>query len=764
MSILLTKISDYVVQELNRRTGSVSANTPSDADQLWLYGKTPWAKMQSNAYFTEGDTDTLNKQQSVWVLQSGWGKGSFNDSYEQNVADSFRPKPGIVGVDVAIKGHLGMMREAKVKYKAYTLAQLEIMQSLYMTPGIGVLLEWGWSVPSSIQSSINLFTTTENGPEDRWLKQTIQKKIDSGKGLYDALFGLVSDFSFTMADDGTWDCETTLIGPGAMTVDINLNVPGNALGERLIDFIETKIANVGTKDESPVDKYIDVASFRMDTTTTTPAQPPAVTTQEKNSTLTPTQRTTVNTPNLFVTWAFVEDSLNQFFGKQINTFTNGKLLDSSTPVDPSKPDGDKILPVSNLIQGFDTTEKGVQAGWRSFSPTNVLIPTHPPTWTVLAAEDDTTGRATEAAITGPFITGVNGKKDPRPFQSTNDKLTGDLRAVFLNYKTIVRENLLNSETVQEAIHKILSALNEAAAGIWDLTLLYNDDYSSFRVVDFKSVYGADESNQVQSQAYKFAANVKSSIVKGVAVNFRIPNALKVTAMISVNAPTGVALDGAGAADRDKLGIFRGITRGVADRFAIKSAARQNPGLKPVNTPQTQNLNSFDTVQTAQTVAQNEARQKQADVQKQQEALHTAAKKKYFEELNGDEKTALINAIYNFLEGNTGGQGFANSGVIPGDVSVTINGIAGLKWGNAFQMTNLPARYVKNVVFQIKDIANEISSEGWSTTITGLMRARYNASVVKQTEIDVSGIPQTQQTDENAGSGNVATKLSSTGYY
>lgn len=747
MSILLTKIPQFVRDELNRRISIVSANTPSNDDQLWLEGKTPWVKMQSNAVFLEGDSIVNNGLQQKYVLQSGWGKGTFSDSYPSDVQDSFRPRPGIESMDVAIKGHLGMMREAKVKFKVFTLGQLEVMQSLYMTPGIGVLLEWGWTVPSSVQSSLNLFTTVENGPNDRWLKQTLQTRIENGKGLYDALFGLVSDFSFNMNDDGTWDCETTLIGPGAMTVDINLNVPGNALSQKLVDYMENKIASIGTSaDHNP---NVDVIVFKMDDkNATTITESPKAQEQERGSTLTAPQKAVLSTPNLYVTWAFVEDSLNEFFATQKNTFTSGKLLDSSTLINGSTTN--TIVPVSRFFQGLQTNVKGEFTTWRSLSPTNVIIQGHPQT------------DIKAVALGNVFING----KSVRPFNPpTVDKATGDLRSVFLNYHTIVKENFLNSETVQEALHKILSVLNESSGGIWDLNLLYNDDYSSFRVVDFKSIYGADNASDVQNTAFIFEANVKNSIVKNVGVNFRIPNALKVTAMIAVNAPAGVPLDDASAADRDKIGIFRGITRGVADRFARKEPTRQGsapylisapqtsltPGTS--NTPQQNNKVALDKLGSAASfTSQNTDDKASTEIQKQKTFLHDLNQKLYFQELSGDEKGALLNAIFNYLESVKGGQGFGNSGVIPGDVTVTINGVAGLKWGNAFQMRNLPQRYIQNVVFQVKDITNEISGDGWSTTIVGLMRAKYNADVAKQIEIDTTGIPQpAQQTDTESGS-------------
>ena len=744
MSILLTQISDFVVKELNRRTGSVELNAPTDADQLWLYGKAPWIKMQSNAVYEDANEQAKNNQ-TKYILRSGWGKGTFLNSYDTSVSDSFRPKPGITDLNIAIRGHLGLMREAKVKFKVYTLGQLEIMQSLYMTPGIGILLEWGWSVPSALQSTLILAQTKENGENDRWLRDTLNNAttgvIAKGGGNYDALFGLVSDFEFTMQDDGTWDCETTIVGPGAMTVDINLNSPGTSLSQKIVDFIEDKISKVGTKDEVPLNAFIDVASFKMFESVSAPAESANALAQQSGSAIysDPTkkdQQALLSKPNLYVTWAFVEDSINQFFDGQTNTFMDGVVFDSTTPLIADNTQ--TVLPVFRFSQGIpigDNQQPGT-VDWRSFSPENVLIPEEPANWDVLTWMDE-----------NQFKNSTELSKIKRRFAV--DERTGDLRAVFLNYHTIVKENLLNSETIQEAINKMLSTLNEAAGGMWDLNLIYNDDYSSFRIVDFKSVYGFNQAIDIQNNAFKFNVNVKNSIVKGVTVSLRIPNALKVTAMIAANAPPGIALYDAAAADREKLGIFRGISRGVSDRFAKNRRQRQSEpqpsilavppsgGVQtysfPSATASTLNTGASTQVVTAPTQQTKTTATTTTTTNNKPtpaQLLRSAQKKNFFDELSGDEKGALLNEIYNWMENSNSKEGFGTSGVLPGEVSVTINGIAGLRWGNAFQMTNLPARYGKNVVFQIKDITNEISGEGWNTTITGLMRSKYNPVVVK----------------------------------
>ena len=60
--------------------------------------------------------------------------------------------------------------------------------------------------------------------------------------------------------------------------------------------------------------------------------------------------------------------------------------------------------------------------------------------------------------------------------------------------------------------------------------------------------------------------------------------------------------------------------------------------------------------------------------------------------------------------------------LPVEVSLTLDGIGGLKVGDLFSVDYLPQLYRKHCYFMISNIGHSVSTSGWETTITGKMMA------------------------------------------
>jgi len=73
-------------------------------------------------------------------------------------------------------------------------------------------------------------------------------------------------------------------------------------------------------------------------------------------------------------------------------------------------------------------------------------------------------------------------------------------------------------------------------------------------------------------------------------------------------------------------------------------------------------------------------------------------------------------------------------IIPISVTFTIPGIGGLMPFNIFQVDYLPEVYRKYAVFQIKNVSHNVTPQGWSTTITSIMRIDMN-TLLKDTRVE-----------------------------
>ncbi len=195
MALFLSQIEKPIKKELYRRInlsshGYERTTTPGnildpvkmDESRHWFSRRKPWIRFTSGGLVhVEGDEtgilyseaaamqnilfggilnmDVISKQNddskttdanqprvSLYDFSSTGLKGKFEDSYIGKRRTSIA---GITGITVQNKGDLGSIREAEIKWTCWDEEQFEILQKLYMTPGVSCLLEWGWSLDST---------------------------------------------------------------------------------------------------------------------------------------------------------------------------------------------------------------------------------------------------------------------------------------------------------------------------------------------------------------------------------------------------------------------------------------------------------------------------------------------------------------------------------------------------------------------------------------------------------------------------------------
>ena len=132
------------------------------------------------------------------------------------------PMPGIIDAQIRTKSAYGSLREAKVKFVCHNKRQLEILELLYMRPGHTLLLEWQWTPfignDGTIDNKMYWVSTAQgtffNGNDSYAIETEIIEAKKSSGGNYDALMGFCKNFSYTLRDDGGYNCETEIIAKG----------------------------------------------------------------------------------------------------------------------------------------------------------------------------------------------------------------------------------------------------------------------------------------------------------------------------------------------------------------------------------------------------------------------------------------------------------------------------------------------------------------------------------------------------------------------
>jgi len=122
-----------------------------------------------------------------------------------------RPMPGIKNANVEYKGVYKALRQASIDWVCWTVEDLERLEDSFLKHGRAILLEWGWSSRSI--ADISEVDLARNDLTD--LSRIVRNKVIDGKGNYDAMLGVISNWEWNQRGDGGFDCRTKMVSLGA---------------------------------------------------------------------------------------------------------------------------------------------------------------------------------------------------------------------------------------------------------------------------------------------------------------------------------------------------------------------------------------------------------------------------------------------------------------------------------------------------------------------------------------------------------------------
>lgn len=238
----LHPLPKWVITELENRAKEYGQN-PVDINSPSIYSgpRTAWARFFSNGI----SKNPLAENKDGFLLGGVYG---FNDSYginEENMSvigvDAKgnphkipndrsnvlgidgqekkrmdfpnRPPPSLESVSVETGGTSqtfpGLCRKITIKWKCYSLAQLNYMIPYFLTPRITCVVEWGWNNydPVSLVDLTDLDWVNNMFVDPSYSLQWIKES----KGNYDAGLGFIVDYGYSVNEDGSYDCSTTIL-------------------------------------------------------------------------------------------------------------------------------------------------------------------------------------------------------------------------------------------------------------------------------------------------------------------------------------------------------------------------------------------------------------------------------------------------------------------------------------------------------------------------------------------------------------------------
>lgn len=214
MSFLYNEVDKYVQDEMDARINVLK--DPHRAEHHnWVYKKMLWVRVTaakrkagaSQKYTAKGLNDTeLFEATKVLAppVNGGFEKLYPHPKNIDGTKDptSHRPIPVLNSVSIGNEGKMGTLRKVKIEFTVFTRQQLDEYEDFFLRPGRDVQVEYGWSKSASKN-------------ED---KKNKDKSATEGRFI-----GIVYNFSMQLRKDGGWDCSCDVVGEGFMVTGISAN-------------------------------------------------------------------------------------------------------------------------------------------------------------------------------------------------------------------------------------------------------------------------------------------------------------------------------------------------------------------------------------------------------------------------------------------------------------------------------------------------------------------------------------------------------------
>ena len=249
---MLTKNTDLfsIGSNITRKDSDGDLNQPySGPNENYMMARSTWTRATSfvpvernrPVILMGGELDSGGNLKG-WFAQKYNTSFKFVDRTDRNLPPGMRPReqmpyrplPGIKDISVEYRGggmSLGATRTSEINWTCWTWEELDRLQQHFLAHGKTVFLEWGWTGVNNklmLSKPYPLFKKDAEGflifnrgnirssadRKGKSLSDKISEYILKQNGHYDAMLGKIQNFTWTVRDDGGFDCVTTLVSTG----------------------------------------------------------------------------------------------------------------------------------------------------------------------------------------------------------------------------------------------------------------------------------------------------------------------------------------------------------------------------------------------------------------------------------------------------------------------------------------------------------------------------------------------------------------------
>ena len=611
-------------------------------------------------------------------------------SYEFSETGGYVPMMGIVDFSIVSKSMYGTLREAVINIKAWSREQLDIIEKLYFKPGFTMLVEWGNTVYldeygriENESSSITKDFIKATKPLTALIKEVETRKRKSGNN-YDAMIGKVINFGWDYAQDGSYDCTVKIMGKG-----------------EVIESIKSMVYTGGSTTDTHK-KYAEGGS----------AGSSSKASKDDNDLLLDIFKALTNT-------AFLEEYLKKLYPKDSNikVYKSG-LASAADTAEENSTDYQYFITLRDLLyvlntqilEREDSGANGTKFDLDIEKQKYITFPGHTSGDPYICGIPYRKGGITFKEGTMPAakdFTGYGYKSNAKIPKELND--AKELKAeaplnILINLaylQSIQRSALEKMKTDQtetsvfQLLKTVLRDVSNSLGGINDLDLHLDKDKNEWFVID-RNLYNPVDIDQ------------KLPVIDLIGLGSQVTS-YGISSKISGDMASMLAISAAaGAKGQDNVVQFN---NGAIDRWSTT---------KKKETGDSEDF-SKDSLRNAETREENKIKIAKAyysyGTVKTNDSSNFAA-------IATSHREAMQFCLKMLqLKSRNQGKPVSTNILLPIEINITMQGLAGLRIGEAFSITDeiLPKRYKGRVGFVITGVAHKIASDNrWNVDVKANM--------------------------------------------
>jgi hypothetical protein len=717
-----------------------------------------------------------------------------------------RPMPGIISMQTTSQGTYGSVESTTLNIKAYNRIQFEIIDLLYLRLGYSVLVEWGNT--SYFDNDGNYITQNQYTLEPEFLSgklnpDSIYTKIQQYKlesnGNYDAIYGIITNFNWTLDQNGGYDITVKLLSKGDIIESIKTAVlVSEKVNTSTFEIPESTFTSLQQSVTAQLNSATPQDNTRVAGVTTTEQN--AILSQlatQNVSTAPPTveQKETINSLKDSHTIAKLYYNVQQLFEVgDSNVYDEPKFYSQvyfqpkSTDTKPFFTQDYQGLPEPNNPEAKNSKKYYIRLGsLLAFIQANI-IPKNKQGNSLYSTINIDYNTKTNLAYTNKFQVSVDPNvclinteitqnitvippnspltytfaKGASKYKKTLGKIeVGQIMNIYVNFEHIIE--IINSNgdpknqtSVYTLLETLCNSLSIALGGINTFRPFIDTTTNTIKIIDetalpnrnaiLEEVGGRSTINDptIQIYGYNYLRDPQTNNITqgyaGFVKDFRFTSKLdpKFAQIISIGATAQGGIVGEDAT------AFTSLNRGLKDR--IKEEIFVSDG-----------YSSISVIDIEKTSLEDQFKESLVNFEKYLGSIGSDKDnptKPVLIESETASYTNLLATIMQYTETKTAVTQKKSSGTmgfIPVSVGLTLDGISGLKLLNGIKVDTsyLPSNYPETMLFVISKLAHKVENNIWSTELETIMTpdntVQSDATINVKSRRDSGANPGSNQT-------------------